>query len=389
MKKLLSLILAICLLLSVAPTTLSEETQPEEEVTVTAAAPEADADTNDPAEAPDPEPAPAPAEVKEEEAAEPAPAPAEVKEEEAAPAPAPAEEVKEEEPAAAPAEEEEKEAEQAPAPAEDEKKPDAEVTVSEDSGEDSMLVSNGTGPDRLTDIRFTGAKPDEVTIEWDAPGGPNGNPNDYEIRWGTTTDYDAAAATSVFAGNVLSYTVTGLSCGTTYYFFVRGIYRDTYTDAVIGWAKSYSEPFTPAPSAPTSFIFDLAPNSAVKLDFSWDWVPEADGYKVYRVENGTETLAFTMSGNPANPSKTWGNITPADELTFRVYSYKVVKSKQVPSTDYDEYTMTYHIPAPNDLSAVSQGKDSVIVSWKKVEGATTYVLERDDGDGKYNIIATQ
>ena len=82
MKKLLSLILAICLLLSVAPTTLSEETQPEEEVAVTAAAPEADADTNDPAEAPDPEPAPAPAEVKEEEAAEPAPAPAEVKEEE-------------------------------------------------------------------------------------------------------------------------------------------------------------------------------------------------------------------------------------------------------------------------------------------------------------------
>ena len=379
MKKLLSLILAICLLLSVAPTTLSEETQPEEEVAVTAAAPEADADTNDPAEAPDPEPAPAPAEVKEEEAAEPAPAPAEVKEEEDAPAPA--EGVKEEEPAAAPAEEVEEEAETAPAPAEE--KQDAEVTVTEDFDESPMLVSNG-GPDRLTDIRFTNAKPNEVTLEWDAPAS---SADDYEVRWGTAADYSAAAATSVFTGGAQTYTVTGLSCGTDYWFCVRGVFKNG--SAITGWAKEYWEMHTPAPSAPTSFTFDLAPDSAVKLDFSWNRVDEADGYKVFRVVNGTENLAFTLSANPSNPSKTWGNITPADELTFRVYSYKTVKSKQILSADYDEYTLAYRIPAPNDLKVVSQSSSSVSVSWKKVEGVTTYILERDDGDGDYKVIATQ
>ena len=387
MKKLLSLILAICLLLGVAPVTLSEEAQPEEEVAVTAAAPEAEADTSDPAEAPDPEPAPAPAEAEPAPApaeAEPAPAPAAEEKEEAEPAPAPAEEEKEEaEPASAPAEEEQEEAEEEKNEISD---PEPEVSDGEPA-----LVSNDEGPYRLTDIVFTSPQPDGVTLEWDAANGPDGLADDYEVCWATTSDYNKAKANGQhWSGGSLSYTVTGLKCGTTYYFFVRGVYLNG-DGQPRGWAKTYMKAHTPAPAAPGGFMFVLAPDSAVKLVFTWNQEPSADGYKVFRVENGVEstTPAFTLTSNPLTPSKKWGNITPAEELTFRIYSYKVVSGKQIPSSDYGEYTMVYHIPAPNDLKADSLGRDSVRLSWKAVEGATMYVVERDDGDGEYNIVASQ
>ena len=207
--------------------------------------------------------------------------------------------------------------------------------------------------------------------------------------WATTADYNTAKAKGQhWSGGALSYTVTGLTCGTTYYFFVRGVYLNG-DGQPRGWAKYYMESHTPSPAAPTGFMFDLAPDSAVKLVFTWTREAEADGYKIYRVEGGAETLATTLTSNPAAPTKKWGNVAPAQELTFRIYSYKVVGNKQIPSADYDEYTLAYHIPAPNDLKAESLGRDSVRLTWKAVEGATMYVVERDDGDGEYNPISSQ
>ncbi len=408
MKKLLSLILAICLLLSVAPASLSEEALPEDEIVTTEAAPEATSAEEEPAPVEE-EPAPAPA------AEEPAPAPtveepAAAAEEEPAPAaeePAAEEPVTEEpvteepvteepvteepvteEPAAEEPVTEEPAAEEPvaeeSAPAEEQSEP----VLPESPAEEAGFVSNDAGPDRLTEIRFTGPKPTEVTVEWDAVSGPDGLADGYEIRWGKTTDFDAAADTAVRTTS-LTYTITGLTCGTTYYIFVRGYYENSAGNPS-GWAKPLMKEFTPAPGAPTGFSFVLADNSAVKLVFTWTREAEASGYKVYSVsKSGAETLAFTLTSNPATPSKTWGNITPADQLTFRIRSYKTVGSKQIESPDYDEHTMTYHIPAPKDLAVESLGRDSVRLTWKAVEGVTLYIVERDPGSGNYETRSEQ
>ena len=245
---------------------------------------------------------------------------------------------------------------------------------------DEEIISKGTPPDMVDNLKVINPKPKELTLTWDAVTTPKGNADGYEVRWGTTDSFTAAAGTAQKTTST-SYNVTELTCGQLYYYWVRAYYNNTSGNPG-DWSDAATLSYTTSPDAPTNFKFVLADNSAVKLVFSWDKEPDASGYYIYRYEGGIETQAAKVNKNvdPA-PTKTVGDIVPADELVYRIRSYIMVNGKEVLSENYDEYKWEYKVPAVNDFKVESAGKDSIKLSWTALEGATKYtVLQYNAGD---------
>ena len=405
MKKLISLILAICLLLGAVPVSLSEEVLPEENAvseptseTVELTQDQPDAETAEEnatyAEAQDE----IVSEVDEEEAEESEPAEDSIQEEEPILISADQDEENQNsedsrlEPVAVPAVAEEQPAQEE---AETVLKKDEVVKPEQDKTDESALADdlssifidgadiedNGQVPDKMKTFRFANPKPTEVTLEWDPVTRPIEAPVRYEVRWATTNDFDAAVHTAVLTDpDETSYSVSNLTCGVLYYYWIRACYI-TDEGNPTDWARPLMKSYATAPAKPTGFDFALAEDSAVRVDFWWDREEEASGYIIYNVVEGKEIEFATKKKNPTTEpvTLTAGNITPADELVFRIYSYKNVNGKQVKSAEYDEVRKEYSIPAPRMLKAESLGKDSIQLSWTSMEGATKYVVDQYDG----------
>ena len=273
------------------------------------------------------------------------------------------------------------------------KEPEAEESAPGFTVDDSEIDVNAIAPDRLRRITFTDMQATEVTLEWDEVDKPNGAADGYEISWATTDSFDDAKKNAVTTENT-SWTIEGLTCGVTYYIFVRAYYIIEGSAGVVSaWAKPLMKAYTPAPAAPTGFQAEQLDDSATKMVFTWNRVPEASGYNIYDVTNGTKKKIATLNQNPADKATltmTVGNIVPADKLVYWIYSYKTVNKKQVESTEHsDPCEVEYYVPAPLNLTAESKGKDSVRLTWKAVEGVTKYVVERNDGSDEYLVLSEQ
>ena len=80
-----------------------------------------------------------------------------------------------------------------------------------------------------------------VTLEWSVATDPDGSVDHYDVDYGTASDdYDV---TEVNAGSGLTYTVTGLTNGTTYYFSVLAIDNEDL------WSANYSNEVSATPVA--------------------------------------------------------------------------------------------------------------------------------------------
>ena len=261
--------------------------------------------------------------------------------------------------------------------------------------DESEIDENATAPDRLKKITLSNMSSKGVTLGWSAVTTPF-EADGYEIRWGKVNDFNAkSVADSAFRlganeTNTANYFDGQLTCGVTYYFFVRAFYVNAQGNPS-AWAKPLMKSYTPAPGAPDSDDFDIgfSPNSAVKLVLAWGKVDEADGYNVYSDVDGVKTIVATLNKNPDRPTVTISGIKPAEKLKYRVYSYKTVSGKQIESTESAVKEFEYYIPSPADLQTVSVGADSVKLTWKAMGGATKYVVERNDGGDEYEVISEQ
>ena len=385
MKKLLSLMLVLAMLFSLVPSFAEEgEAVPQDfpeaaELTVEpeaeeeAAPEEPVAPAEEPA-APAEEPA-APAEepaAPAEEPAAPAEEPAAPAEEPAAPAEEPA--VPAEEPAA-PVEEPTAPAEEPAAPAEEpaEEQPET-APENEEDGEE--LEANNTPMGSVGNLQVVNPETTKLKLTWTAPTSGT-TPDGYEICWGTTNNYSDCKAKNCKTTTATSYQVTGLTCGQEYFFFVTAFCNNTSGNPAY-YGTHVSVKYTLSPPAPASLTITQKANSAVTAELSWPQETAASGYFLYEVTDGNEKQIAKISNN-ATLTYTHNGFTPKDELVYRVYSYKTVNGKEVKSHTPTEATIPYVVPAPTGLKATSVGISSIKLTWTAVEGATSYVLERNDG----------
>ena len=172
-----------------------------------------------------------------------------------------------------------------------------------------------------------------------------------------------------------NYTDTGLERGTTYNYLVRAFRGNIGSPYSMNDVKSISTT-NHIVSKPTFIL--VSGNRQVSV--IWDKVPEADTYRVYRVDNGkykflteTKSLSYTASG-----------------LTNGVkYGFLVRAFKGSVGSDYSDSEIKYAIPAtvvpakPSFTAEASTG--SVTLKWNRISVATGYRVYRYE-NGKYTFL---
>jgi len=141
----------------------------------------------------------------------------------------------------------------------------------------------------------------------------------------------------------------------------------------------------PGLTAPTNL--KLAKASAASVKLSWTNASGADGCEVWyaTAQNGN----YTKAGSTAGSSYVHEKLTIGRTYYYKLRSYKIVNGK----TYYSDYTgaapLVLPVPKPANIKTASAGAASIKISWKKVSGASGYVIYRATSkNGKYKEIKT-
>jgi LPXTG-motif cell wall-anchored protein len=219
------------------------------------------------------------------------------------------------------------------------------------------------------------AKDSSVSLSWD----PVDSADSYIVKRSTTAD----GTYEVVAPNLTSpsFLDTKLSDGQTYYYEVQSV--------GVGGTSQDSTPVSVQPNAPLAQPADLvAKVGDHQVDVTWSKVDGATSYNVKRstVNGGPYTTVATGVTDSAYSDKT------ADNGTAYYYVVTAIKdglesmiSNQVKATPFAIVSGAPTIP--NGFSAKAEdGK--VVLSWKKVDQATSYTVKRSTtSGGPYTTVA--
>ena len=160
------------------------------------------------------------------------------------------------------------------------------------------------------------------------------------------------------------YAVTGLSAGTSYRFAVKA-YK-----TVSG--KEVASPGYPTVTAETNPAvvsgFKAAANTARAIKLTWNKASGAQGYMLFKANNGKWECIKNLTAT----SYVVTGLDSATNYKFAVRSYRKSNGKTLASTSYPTVT-TSTAPATVNFS-LAAGKNSAVVKWTKVAGATGYIV---------------
>jgi len=166
-----------------------------------------------------------------------------------------------------------------------------------------------------------------ITISWDAVR----NAANYTIY---RSDSGSSTYTQVGSSSTTSYTNTGLTGGTTYYYKVAVSYP------AIGLQSDYASATTIF-NAPTGVSATTGVSSGITI--SWDVVQNAASYTIYRSDSSSGT--YTQIGSSSTTSYTDMSVTKTKVYYYRVaVSNTGLQSAPVPGYAYWSYTSINLLP---------------------------------------------
>ncbi|MCK9169077.1 MAG: fibronectin type III domain-containing protein [Treponema sp.] len=207
-------------------------------------------------------------------------------------------------------------------------------------------------------ITTTGAKTESsIDLSWLAVTGAS----KYAVYYGTTNNTADAVKFSAATAD-LSLTVTGLTSGTTYYFWVRAV--DAYDDE--GEFSDSTQSKTRI-LAPQNVSLSIIEDTSVVI--SWSASTGATSY----------TVAYGMSDSLSDASKITDctglskNITGLSEGTRYYFWVNAVDSATSYETSYSLPVSGNTLPArPVGLTVSGYTSESVTLCWTAIPGAATY-----------------
>lgn len=161
----------------------------------------------------------------------------------------------------------------------------------------------------------------KVKVSWSGADGATG----YRVYRSTSKDGTFTRIKSITSSSKVTYTDSGISCGTTYYYKVRA-YR--LIDGNYYWGE-YSNVVSgkPVPAAPGGVSVSKASKNYVKV--SWNKVSGADGYRVYRSTSNTSGFSKIKTVKSGATISTNKKTTRYKKYYYKVRAYKTVNGKKV------------------------------------------------------------
>ena len=244
----------------------------------------------------------------------------------------------------------------------------------------SAATADGTAPDAVTDLATGTVTTSSVALSWTAPGddGATGTATTYDVRyststitagnWATATQATGEPAPSV-AGSAETFTVTGLSASTTYFFAIKTS-DEVPNESALSNVPSATTADATAPAAVTDLATGTVTGSSVAL--SWT-APGDDGATgtatTYDVRYSTSTIT---AGNWATATQATAEPAPSvagSAETFTVtglsasttYFFAIKTSDEVPNESAlsnvpsaATSSTTYAVAVTPDTTAVSR-----------------------------------
>lgn len=220
--------------------------------------------------------------------------------------------------------------------------------------------------------------------------------NSIKIKWNKLDDitgYDIARSTSkngdytvvkeITNASTTSWTDT-VDAGMTYYYKVR-TYKSSGNETTYGKYTDPQKVYTlKAPAVQT-----VKSKESGKIQITWDKVDEADKYDIYRStsENDGYGKITTISSGATT------TYTDSSLSNNKTYYYKVMATATESGTTYSSSFGAVKggkcIAKPSITSVVSKDSTSLEITWKKVNGASGYVIYRSNSqNGSYSKIKT-
>ncbi len=227
----------------------------------------------------------------------------------------------------------------------------------------SDIVSAKPIPVPPSNVKAVATTPSSAKITWDKVTGAT----NYEV-WRATSPTGTYARIGLTAAT--SFTNTGLTTNTTYYYKVR-------TYQAIG-GKSYYSTWSaivsakPIPAPPGNVKATTMSSSSVKI--TWNTVTGAKNYEVWRATSPTGT--YTRVGMTAATSFTNTGLTVNTTYYYKVRAYLSVGGKYCFSA-WSAIVSAKPVPAPpGNVKATAVSSSSAKITWNTVAGAKNYEVWR-------------
>lgn len=257
----------------------------------------------------------------------------------------------------------------------------------------ATVTDHDTTPSPIHRVWYTNPNTDRVTVNWELGGIHAGNsydpynaPTSYRIYQGTSNTGSFIHEASNVA---TSYTATGLSPNTQYFFFVEPLYQGTAGRGDYdgnGVTTANAAPDTPAAPSLTGI-------TTSKIDVSW--TPGGGGtptgYKLYHRAGTSGAIPFTELSDQAGTSYSHTGLTANSYHCYRVAAYNSVGTSSQ-STASCQYTSPDTSQGPGQPTLSATGYDeAILTSWGPGAGGTptSYTLEANTGLlGSYQDVYT-
>ena len=231
------------------------------------------------------------------------------------------------------------------------------------SSANSSAITVLTAPSAPGILGATPISTTRFTANWNASTGATG----YYLDVSTVSDFASYVTgyNSIDIGNTTSYSVSGLSGGTTYYYRARA-YNSGGTSP-----SSSSQTALTAPAAPTATA--AASIATTSFSANWNTVSTASGYYLDVSTNSSFSSFVTGFNNQSVGSVTTYSVTG---LTAGLTYYYRVRAYNVSNTgDNSNIITTITIPsAPVESAAISVTSSSFLANWGVSTGASGYKL---------------
>ncbi len=222
---------------------------------------------------------------------------------------------------------------------------------------------------RVTGLKVTALTYNSAIVSWNATA----NAEAYQLQVNVN---DTGWKNLNTAVKGTTFTVTGLSVGSTYKFQVRG-YR-TVKGMLGSTSKEYSERYSAAVSytAKLSKVSGLKATTAsmTSVKLSWSKVSGATAYNVQKLVDGSWKTVKNVSGTSYTVTGLKTNTT----YSFRVRAYRTVSDVKKYGTASSTLKYTAGVGKVANVKISESDYDSATLTWSKISGITGYQVYKYD-----------
>lgn len=229
-------------------------------------------------------------------------------------------------------------------------------------------------PTTVSGLKASARASTSITLSWTKMPGADGY---YVYRYSGGKYTKVKTITS---GSTTKATLTGLTSGTTYYYYVSAYTVDASTKEGGKGTKLTTSTTASTTTAKVTGL-TLKSRTTTSLNFTWTKVSGATKYYVY-VKNNTKGTTFTKT--VTTNSATLSGLTAANEYSVKVRAYTAKGGWGTYSAVNTKHTLPGKVTG---LTTSARTTSTVTLKWTKMAGADGYYVYRYSG-GKYTKIKT-